>query len=296
MPHDKSPEAELVLRLASARQVRLSYADLIRQLAADSDPRRLTWEMARQSMVPLLGTRLMEAAPQEIDPRLAENLHSHTEAAVRRGAAQELAMISLVNALEQGDLPCLPVKGQALSRALYGRPGMRASSDIDLLVFRGDLWRAVRVLEGRGYTQARGHLDRSGMPLLHVGLLPPPGAGLPVVELHWRLHWYEASSAARVLERTEIDGSGIRRARPVDELASLLLVLRARRLRRAPPGRRRRLSARRGQGSGSGRASAAGNDGPPPIDRSAQGRPGGLLAPPRYGLSPIRRHTVGGAT
>lgn len=218
----QSPEAELVLLLAGTRRKRSSNATGIRRLAAETDSSRLKAEMARQRMVPLLGARLIEAAPGEIDPRFAEEVHVLTEAAARHGVAQELAMQHLAAALEHKDVRCLPVKGQALSRALYGRPGMRASSDIDLLVLPADLRRAVGVLEGEGF-RAVNDRQATGPPHLHIVLVPPGGTGLPTVELHWRLHWYEESFAAQVLERSATDGPGVRRASPVDELASLLL-------------------------------------------------------------------------
>jgi hypothetical protein len=44
----------------------------------------------------------------------------------------------------------------------------------------------------------------------------------PPVELHWRLHWYEAEYATELLERTVADGD-VRRPAPADDLLSLLL-------------------------------------------------------------------------
>jgi hypothetical protein len=43
------------------------------------------------------------------------------------------------------------------------------------------------------------------------------------VELHWRVHWYESGFSGAALARSEPEADGIRRARPADELAMLLL-------------------------------------------------------------------------
>lgn len=217
------PEAELLLLLAGTQSRRQAHANRIRALGAMADPQRLMREMARQRLVPLLGSRLVECAREEVSPRLAEDVSEVTVAAIRQGAAQEMAMLHLVGMLERQGLPCLPLKGQALSRVLYGGPGLRTSTDIDLLVSPDDLWDAVAVLEEEGFRAVADRRARGGRPLLHTVLRPPRDTGLPSVEVHWRLHWYEETFATRLLERSEVDDRGSRRATPADELAALLL-------------------------------------------------------------------------
>ena len=94
---------------------------------------------------------------------------------------------------------------------------MRFSRDIDVLVARSDLAHAATALEPLGWRPE----GRAADPVLHVVLVH--GAGLPDVELHWRMHWYEDEFGAWALARARPAGDGIRRLRPLDELATLLL-------------------------------------------------------------------------
>ena len=57
--------------------------------------------------------------------------------------------------------------------------------------------------------------------MLHVRLLHD--AGLPDIELHWRVHWYEAEFGALALARAESGPDGVRRLRTEDDLAALML-------------------------------------------------------------------------
>ncbi len=220
---DENPEAELALLLAGTRGRREGHAERIRTLAGAASPDRLVTELAGQRMLPLLGARLLEYAREGLSSTLITEIESAISSSLRFGAAQELAMRYVVGHLERQGLPCLPVKGQSLSRVIYGQPGFRSATDIDLLVSMDDLQNAAAVLEQEGFETIEAARNRGRTPLLHVVLRAPPGSGLPAVELHWRLHWYEQAFSAETLERSHVDASGSRRARPSDELAALHL-------------------------------------------------------------------------
>ncbi len=220
----ESPEDHLIVLLASGRARRAANAQRILELASAADPDKLVHEMIRQRVLPLLGARLLDCAPSAVSSGVAAEVHAVTARAVRQGTAHEMAMLHTLETLERRGLRCMPLKGQALSRALYGGPGFRTSTDIDLLVAPSDLRGAVEVLTSVGYRVFEDSRDQGGeWPRLHVGLRPPQGTGLPPVDVHWRLHWYEETFAPGMLDRSEIDRSGIRRAQPADELAALLL-------------------------------------------------------------------------
>jgi hypothetical protein len=78
----------------------------------------------------------------------------------------------------------------------------------------------VALTRTEGYEARNDRRRRDGLPDLHVELDQPR---LPAVELHWRVHWYESGFSAAALARSEPEADGIRRARPADELAMLLL-------------------------------------------------------------------------
>ncbi len=219
MRRTATAEEELLLLLCGTAERRRRTNERIVALAGKADLNLLAALMARQLLFPLLGTRLVEAAPEQAEPVLGRRLEAALDLARRRGAQVELLALQLQADLEGAGIRALPLKGTALARNLYGDPGLRIGQDIDLLVGAGDLDRAVEALGRRGFRPSDSPYDNPGR--LHLGLLHE-GGGLPPVEVHWRIHWYEDAFSRAMLERSEPAPEG-RRARPADELAALLL-------------------------------------------------------------------------
>ena len=83
------------------------------------------------------------------------------------------------------------LKGVALLGEVYDDPALRPMSDVDLLVSRDDVLRAVRALAPLGYAPADpGELDpdsTSGRRTYHVKLVGDIAEAELLVELHWDL-------------------------------------------------------------------------------------------------------------
>lgn len=174
-------------------------------------------------MTPLLGGRLLDLAPPGSLPDWFGDVVS---AALTRSRAQATALEALtvwiVRALEQAGVPCLPLKGPLLARSLHSDPGRRAGDDVDLLVSAAELPRAVEIMGGLGFGLLPGRLRSNGLPELHHRLRDAERR-LPVVEVHWRVHWYEEKFSAEMLTRSALSADGVRVAHAEDELAALLL-------------------------------------------------------------------------
>jgi hypothetical protein len=173
-------------------------------------------ELARQRLVPLLGARVLDAAPAA-PATFAHAVDAETRAARAAGELGELVTLRVAAALEVAGVPAVPLKGPLLARALHGDTAMRSSRDIDLLVARDDLGRSVDALAQLGW---RVDPDAAA-PVLHVRLVSD--AGLQDGEVHWRVHWYETEFAAHALARAVPGADGVRRLAPEDELIALLL-------------------------------------------------------------------------
>jgi hypothetical protein len=199
---------------------RATHAGRARELGRQVDWDELTRLLVRQRLLPLGARRLRELLGEEPPPRLAAPAGEALSAARRLGVHQEMATLRVAAGLEGEGVPVLGLKGPLLATALYDDPGMRVSQDMDLLVAADELDRAVRVLEGLGFARARRELPRGVRPPLHVELVHP---GLPDVELHWRVHWFEEGFSAEMLARARPENGGPRRARPEHEFAALLL-------------------------------------------------------------------------
>ena len=208
---------ELVLLAAGTTARRRASAGRLHELLVQVAWERLLAALAHQRLVPLLGARVLELAGAAAPATFADAVGEHTDAARQAGGLLELTTLRVAAALETAGIANVPLKGPLLARALHGDPGMRFSRDIDVLVGRQDLQRAAAALEPLGWRRDGG----AGEPVLHLTLTHD--AGLPEVELHWRLHWYETAFASQALARAQPGPDGVRRLQGVDELTALLL-------------------------------------------------------------------------
>ena len=224
---------ELVLLVAGTAARRRANAGRLSELLGQVAWDPLLAELELQRLVPLLGGRVLELAGTSAPAAFADAVAEQTEAARQAGGLMELTTLRVAAALETAGIANVPLKGPLLARSLHGDPGARFSRDIDVLVGREDLQRAAAALEPLGWRLERG----AGEPVLHLALAHE--SGLPEVELHWRLHWYEtefagARAGARAARaRRRQAPAGRRRAHCAAALP------RPRRLRRPAPRDRR---------------------------------------------------------
>ncbi len=171
----------------------------------------------------LLGSRAVSAWGTDGAPdAFSEAVRAEIERNRARGLALEALSAELVARLAGAEIRALVLKGPLMARRLHGDAGFRISNDVDLLVRREDLPSAVLVLAQLGYvkevTPARSH----GLPDIHY-LLRNPKSGLPRIDLHWRVHWYEEGFSRALLARSRTSGSVFLEPDPQDELATLML-------------------------------------------------------------------------
>ena len=216
-PRALRPHEELVLLAAGTTARRRATAGRVEALQGQVAWGALLAELAAQRLVALLGGRLLEMVGTRAPTAFADAVRAETEALRQAAALMELATLRVATTLEAAGIANVPLKGPLLARTLHGDPGMRFSGDIDVLVTHDNLRRAVAALEPLGWRLQDGAAD----PVLHLALTH--GAGLPKVELHWRVHWYETEFGARALARARPGPDGVRRLHATDELAALLL-------------------------------------------------------------------------
>src|SRR4051812_21942137 len=212
MGRGASAEEELMLLLAGTRERRA------RAKVGKVDWAALLAGLEYQRLVPLLGGRVLAAAGKSPPSDFIHAVNAATVSARDAGGLLELTTLSIATALDAAGVANAPLKGPLLARALHGDPGMRYSRDIDVLVGRGDFGRAVDALAPLGWRRAPA---QASDPVLHLALVHE--AGLPDIELHWRVHWYEGEFGARALARAQPGPHGVRRLRPEDDLTALML-------------------------------------------------------------------------
>jgi len=125
---------------------------------------------------------------------LTSDLSEDVRARRRRAAAGNLAyagrLLELLSLLERAGIPALPFKGPVLAETVFGGIPNRSFGDLDLLVPRGELGRACRLLVDLGY---RPIFDVALAEYLRVTLRGGHHVGLrharhgTYVEMHWEM-------------------------------------------------------------------------------------------------------------
>jgi hypothetical protein len=221
MTHMKAEEQITLLSAATAPR-RAAMGARAQELGATLDWARLLKMLRFRRLLATLGPRILELAPAQAGAGFDAAVADALEAGRRQGAFLQLVGTRAIGALADAGIRSAPLKGPALSEAIYGDPGRRLSGDIDLLVAPEQLRDAVDVVRGLGYDAPGDYVEDGGLPLLHFALVHARGE-LPPVELHWRIHWYEQRFAAERLLPPSVSAEPSWRPAPSAELAALLL-------------------------------------------------------------------------
>ncbi len=160
---------------------------------ADHSLEQIDWDpllrLAQQhGLLPLLGKQFAnhDAVPGHVRSRLADAWRGATE----RALALTRELLDALQALRAEAIPALPYKGPALAAALYGDVALRQYFDLDLLISRRDVPRAVETLISRGYRSAlSADLDQAAY-LRWGSEWPLFSPGGTLVEVQWRLAPY----------------------------------------------------------------------------------------------------------
>jgi hypothetical protein len=98
-------------------------------------------------------------------------------------------------------VPAIPLKGPRLAERLYRDPALRPFTDLDLLVRRADVGRAVAALTARGYRHLA-HERTLDYELRHANAacFVPAGRATWPVDLHWDLIGWSAGTGPRTLD------------------------------------------------------------------------------------------------
>jgi hypothetical protein len=211
---------ELALLLAGGTARRSQLRGRIRAVLERADYARLERELASRRLLPLIGSRAIDAGGELVPEEFRSAVARALATARAQNIAVEFGTQRVVGWLDAAGIRALPLKGPLLAAEAHGDVGLRATSDVDLLVQRDQLDAAADVLVGRGFSPPTDVRRANGLPDLHLVL---NHRELPQVELHWRVHWYEGEFSADMLARAEPGPDDLLRAAPDDLVASLLL-------------------------------------------------------------------------
>ena len=163
-----APESEWIVAALRARY-HPGVMDTLR-----TRPDQIDWELVME-------TARRNAVVQLIEPVMRRLPPSFVPETVRKGFTQETRGIAILNLeltaelvrvldqLESEGIRALPYKGPVLAQVAYGDLGLRRFTDLDILMNRGDVGKAIKVLESDGYRSGSQLSARQVDALLHSG-------------------------------------------------------------------------------------------------------------------------------
>lgn len=149
----------------------------------------LTWsnviELARQNAV----LQAFDSRIKELRIDIPGDLQSQLKNVFIWNVARNLLIgreiSELIHCFHQNDIPVILLKGIYLSEFVYANIGLRTMTDIDLLIPKEKVEKAIEVAQTNGFIPDRPYLpDADG--ILHYHAPPMAKEGL-AIELHWSL-------------------------------------------------------------------------------------------------------------
>lgn len=149
----------------------------------------LTWsnviELARQNAV----LQAFDSRIKELRIDIPGDLQSQLKNAFIWNVARNLLIgreiSELIHCFHQNDIPVILLKGIYLSEFVYANIGLRTMTDIDLLIPKEKVEKAIEVAQTNGFIPDRPYLpDADGILHYHA---PPMAKEGVAIELHWSL-------------------------------------------------------------------------------------------------------------
>lgn len=194
-------------------------ADDVARVIRAADPAAVLdlWDYERVPTLAVHRARELGVQHPDWDER-AETLRQLSAA---RAGVFELVAIQVTKRLAADGIPAVLLKGSPLAERLYGDPSLRSpSSDVDVLVPTKDLFRAADLVLALGWDELELSPTTSGLPRHHIEVR---SATRPMVEVHWRVQWYDQHDHADGLLARARTHHAIPVLAPVDLLDVLLL-------------------------------------------------------------------------
>jgi hypothetical protein len=222
-------EAELLLACAGVGAEAAGAAHIDAVLQGEVDWARAIRLALRHRLIPHLYSRLSAGHRAATPPQVLGDLRRRFYAIAAHNQLLEDELLRLLRALEAQRLPAIPFKGPALAASAYRNPSLRMSSDLDILVDRRDVARAVALLAEHGYQQVFQHgrlYEAIARPFRHAHNLTSDD-GRRCVDLHWTLaqRYFAFALDPRGLwerlETAQLGGAAIRVLAPEDTLLFL---------------------------------------------------------------------------
>jgi hypothetical protein len=189
------------------------------RIARDADWTAVVQTALRHGVAGLLCRSLCRLSPEEVPSDIVDAASVHLANADTQGTALVTQLFEILDVLAADGVPALPFKGPVLGMLAHASATIRPSRDIDVLIHREDMGRAIAALRRLNYRLGESfpprimaaYWERYGQIILFADARTP-------VEPHWT---FSPASLA-----VDLDMQGIwDRARPVDLAGRSVLAL-----------------------------------------------------------------------
>lgn len=124
------------------------------------------------------------ASVRKIAAKILEDLRPLYLKGVAYCMRQEAVEKEVTSLLGSHDIGAIVIRGNEIAREIYGNPNCRASSDIDILIRKPDVFRADSILSGAGYKKDLQTPVGYSLARIHHAAYFHPTSGI-CMELHW---------------------------------------------------------------------------------------------------------------
>jgi len=146
------PEIKLLLCCGTTHISNEKSEQIKSLMQTDLDWPYLLETASRNGLIPLLYRNLGKPGTDAVPPSVVERLRNHFYLNARHNALLTEELNRLVSVFDEQGVAVIPFKGPALAEELYGDIGCRAIYDLDVLVKREDVLRAMDLMASLGYT------------------------------------------------------------------------------------------------------------------------------------------------
>lgn len=180
-------QSEQALLLACSRTlVKAEDMGRIREMAQAVAHWPALMEIASSHKVwPLVYHTLTAICPDAVPQDILETLRRESQAHGIRNLRHARELARVLKPLEAQSVPCIPYKGPVLADSIYGDLSLRQFADLDILVPRRDVARAMPVLQEMGYAPH----EESSTPAAYLQSMHHYSLqhkeNKTILELHW---------------------------------------------------------------------------------------------------------------
>ncbi len=199
MPAINQPELELLLWCARP-QFNQAEREQVRSLIKGINWKHLFLYGRRHGVIPLIYLRLQDAAADLVPANELECLKKYFQENSARNVLLAAELSNLIELLDGAQIEAIPYKGPALALFAYKDLALRRFVDLDIMVRKHDIPKAIELLLAQGYELSKPLNDGQQQIILktqHNLQLRRYNRQL-IVELHWEVasHLFASSVQA----------------------------------------------------------------------------------------------------